>query len=236
MRAATTGERSWECILVFWTAPPAVVGAEVSDRDGHVVNDAVRGAVSSQEEVRPVLRFAQDVGDAVCVDCFAMVVSVVVVVAVGVAASDHGKHHECVSLRVGFLQMVAAVVPAALQVAFLEGDRTGHGSTDVVHHRACAILGVARLVEPGFGISAAVDAIELEQGVADHGVDTRADDEGRRKLFFDFDAVAGFQGKVAGQLDDVAYTDCSGGGVGRGLVAALVVCRGVGAGLDFPVC
>ena len=184
-----------------------------------------------------MLCLAKNVGNTIGINRLALVVGVIVVVAVRVSAGNHGEYHECVGLRVGFLQVVSAVVPTALEVAFFKGKSCRHVAADIVHHRAGTVLGVGGLeMEPGFGVSGAVDPIELEQGVAHHGIDALADNECRGKLLEYLDAVAGIQGEVPCQFYQLAFTDGSRGGVGRGFVAALVGGRGVGSGLDFPMC
>ena len=92
---------------------------------------------------------------------------------------------------------------------------------------------MARLVEPGFRISGAVDAVELERRVADHGIDLVADDEGRGILVQHLDAVTLVCLEI-GCLAQLADADLAGGADGLGRVAPLVVRCGVCAGLDVP--
>src|SRR5574344_1964596 len=54
--------------------------------------------------------------------------------------------------------------------------------------RAAAVFGVARFMEPGFSVAAAVDSVEFKRGVADHGIHFVADDERGGYIGSDFDA------------------------------------------------
>ena len=90
---------------------------------------------------------------------------------------------------------------------------------------------MAWLVEPGFGVSAAVDAVELERRVADHRIDLVADDKRRGILLLDLDAVTRVFGKAA-ELGNVSDTDGSRWSVLGNRVAFLVVGRGVCPGDD----
>ena len=134
-----------------------------------------------------------------------MVVGVVVYVLGRVGGRHHGKCHkrECLGLR--FLQVVAAVIPTALQVACIE-LKTCLFFT-VSNHLACAVFHVARTVEPGFRIAATLDSEELERGVLCHGVNVVADNKGARNIVTYLDAQA-FLGRY--RFGNVADLDDSG--------------------------
>ena len=61
-------------------------------------------------------------------------------------------------------------------------------------------------VEPGLGVSAALDAEELERCVLCHGVDVVADDKGAGNLVADLDAQACFGGYGLGDVADENFS------------------------------
>lgn len=71
-----------------------------------------------------MLCFAKNVRNVVGLYEFPVVVCIMVNVLGGVGGRGDGKICKCVSLGLGFLQVVTAVVPATLQVAFI-GCYTG---------------------------------------------------------------------------------------------------------------
>ena len=185
-----------ELVLVLGASPPTVVTTEVTYGKGHVVDDSVGALVGTQYKVGAVLSFAEHVGDTVGIDRFPLVVGINVFVGVGVRCCHHGSHHEGIHLGLGFLQVVSAVVVAAFK-------RSGKGfikrSTDVIctfGNRSAAILGMACRVEPGFSITATVDAVELEGSILHHGIHVFANDEGARNIVPHLDAQAGIGGQA----------------------------------------
>ena len=207
-----------------------MVGTKVSHRHGHVVHNAVGKAESVHKEVSPVLRLAEDIGNTVGIDRFAVVVGVVVFVTVRVGCRHHRKHHKGVSLSLGFLQVVAAVVPTALQGSRLRGKaRNIHAA---LYKGTTAILGMASRVEPGFRLTRTVDSVKLDGGVANHGVDAVADDKGGRIFLANLNAEPFVLGQR--QSSQVANANKARRASGGGLVAFLVCGSSIGSSSDFP--
>ena len=200
-----------------------MIAAEASDRNGHVVDDALCKTESSQEKVGTVFRFAEYIGNRVRFDEFGMVVSVVVHIFGGVGGGHHGESHEGVGLCLGFLQVVAAVVPASLQSAFYRSEFCCAGG-EFIYHLSGAVFRVARPMKPRIGVAAALDAEEFDRGVLGHGVNIFTYDKGTGKVVAHFDAQTFIGGNG---FRNSSETDCTGLSIKVDLVAHLVIGVGV---------
>ena len=136
-----------------------MISAEVTDGYDHVVDDSIGEVVGSDKEVRAMLCFAKNIRNAVCIYGFTLIVGVMVFVLGFVCCGHDGKTHERIRHGHRFLEMVSAIVPAALQSAFLRSE-LGNVLV-VVREFTAAIFGVALVVEPGFGFPATLDAKEF---------------------------------------------------------------------------
>ena len=211
-----------------------MITAEVAHRNRHIVNDALGEFVRFQEKVGTVLGFTQNIGHAVGLYKFTLVVSVVVYVLGGVRGGHHGECCKGEGLRLGFLQVVSCVVPAALQGAFFRCIAfSSHGLVVFNNnHLAAAVFGMARSVEPGLGIATALDAEELQGGILCHGVNVVAHNEGARDFVTDFDTQAFVGGYI---LRDFADKDIAFRSGDFNFVAHLVVCSGICTSNNCPV-
>ena len=88
-----------ELVLVFRSAPPAVVLTETTNRQHHVVNHALCTHIGTQHKVCTMLCFAQHIRDTVGIHRLAMVKSIVVFVGVGIRCSKNRRHHKGIHLR-----------------------------------------------------------------------------------------------------------------------------------------
>ena len=227
-RRVTLGRIQRQFVLVLGPAPPAVVRAKITHREGHIVNDPTRTLVGTQDKVRPVLRFAEHIGNTVGIHRLALVVGIEVIVRIRIGCRHHGRHHERVHLRLRFLQVVAAVV-----VTTFKGSRKGLVKRiDTGIRRSAAIQRMACRVEPRFAIAATVDAVELECRGAHHGIDLVTDDKGARNIVAHLDTQTRVGGKA--HIAQLANLDTAGlAGNAQGITILLVGSR-IRAGINLP--
>ena len=170
-----------ECVvLVFRRTPPSVVFADIANRNWHCRNNALGCVVSLDDIFGAKLGFSENVWNVVCILRFALVEGVVVLIAVLVGCCGHGQLCYAVGNRLAFFKVVSAVVPTA-------------GHIDIGKR---AVFQVTRRMEPGFRITATVDSIELEYRIAEHGVNSVADDKGGGIIVSDLDAQSFVFGKT----------------------------------------
>ena len=143
-----------------------MVLSDITHRNRHCRNNAIGGIVSLYDVFSSKFCFSQNVGNTIRRLGHALVKRIIILVAVLECSRSQGQLCEAVGDGLAFLQMVAAVIPA-----------TRH-----VHVGQRAVLQVARGMEPRFGISATVNAIELEHSVTEHGIDSVANNKRRRIL------------------------------------------------------
>ena len=128
--------------------------------------------------------------------------------------------------------MVSAIVPAAFQSASL---RFVEWPADIFcfgYNWSATVEGVARTMEPGFRVAAALDAVELEHGVANHCVHVVADNECAGKFLAHLDAQT-----LVGRdpLRDVSDADGARGTGEINLVAIFDVFCDARSGDDGPI-
>ena len=167
-----------------------MVRTEVTNGESHVVDDSLGANEGTQDEVGPMLCFAEHVRNAVLVDGFVLVECVVVFVGVRVRCRHQRYDHEGVHLGLGFLQVVTAVVVAALESSCRGGVIRSANILGSFCNRTCTIQGMARtaITEPGFRDTATVDSIELEGCGFHHGIESVAYNECARNIFANFNA------------------------------------------------
>ena len=208
-----------------------MVCTAVPYRKGHVVDDSLCADEGTEDKVGAVFGLSENVRNTVFVNCFFMVVVVMVFVGIGVGRGNQGGDHKGVHLRLGFLQVVSTIVIPALQssgLARIEGGSHVYGPLD---EGAAAILGMASLVKPGFAVPAAVDSVELERSVPNHGINAFADNERARNIFPDFDAQASVR---RDSLGNVSYHQVARGACCCDGITPLVASCGICPCVDMP--
>ena len=87
-------------------------------------------------------------------------------------------------------------------------------------------------VEPGFPITTAVDAVELEGRGTHHGINFFTDDERTRNIVAHLDT----QARVRGERKVPEFSHLNGSGLARNQkgIAVLVAGSGISAGIDLP--
>ena len=208
-----------------------MVATHFAHRNRHIVNDSLGEVIRSQEEVCAMLGFAQNIGHTVGLYKFPMIVGVMVNVFSGVRCRHHGEYRKGEGLRLRFLQVVATVVPTALQGPFFWCIAIDIGSS-VRHHRACAVFHMARAVEPGLGVTATLDSEELECGILCHCVNVVTHNKRARNFVADLDAQARIGGHALRNFTD---KDVAGRSGKFDLVTQCVGSRNVCAGDNRPV-
>ena len=132
-----------------------------------------------------------------------------------------------------FLQVVSAVVVTAfkgpckgcvIRASYIKG---------AFCHWAATIFGMAcrTVTEPGFGVAAAVNTVELEGGIFHHGIHVFGNNEGTRNIVTDLDAQTRLDGDI---LRNIADHDCARRTVCSNLIALLITCRSVCTGKNCP--
>ena len=231
MGTTTSSQSRRQGILVFRAAPPTVVSAKVTHRHHHVIDNAVSKIIGSHKEVGTMLCFAQNVRNTVGILRFTHVIGIMVFVTVRIGSRHHRKHHKGISLSLGFLKVVTAVVPTALQGSFFRSKTSN--SPCPLYKRTCTILGMAGFMEPGFRITRTVNTVELQGRITDHGVNFIANDKCRRILVKYFNTVTsiGFKARGLGQITD---TNLTGRAFGTCRIAFLISRCSIGTGLNYP--
>ena len=232
MWTATASQRFRQSILVFGPPPPTMVGTKVTHRNSHIIDNTICKVVGTHKEVRPMLGFAQDIGDTVSILGFAHIIGIMVFVTLRARSRHHRKHHKGVSLCLRFLKVVTAVVPATLQGPFFR-SKASNIIFSTYELFATTILGMARLMEPGFGISRTVDAIKLKGRITNHGIDLITNNKGRRILVKHLYTVTGIHLKRR-YLSQVTNTDQTRRTFGLCSIASLICSCSIGTRLDGP--
>ena len=231
MRTSTASQCSRQSILVFGSTPPTVVGTKVTHRNSHVINHTICKVVGSHKEVCTMLGFAQNIGDTVGILGFAHIVVIVVFVTFRARGSHHRKHHKSVSLGLRFLKMVTAVVPTALQGTFLRSK--ARNIIFSIHKLTGTILGMARLMEPGFRITRTIDAIEFKGGITNHGINLVTNNKGRRILVEYLNTVAGIHLKPR-RMGQITNTYSTRRAFGLCRITSLICGCSISTSLDRP--